>query len=191
MAGHSSRGYADKINNLRHQKDEAFKYESWSPIAADARVEFVALAYFAPDERWRAKAQLHRLEHGGVFEMGTSTGEARPQLRFVRLDFATPHGKASLVAYKDASHAHEHGHHEDRTLFLPFRDKTSGASTYGAGRYLDLREPTGDELVVDFNLAYNPYCAYSESYSCPLPPPENWLEIPVEAGEKSYAHHPE
>ena len=71
--------------------------------------------------------------------------------------------------------------------FLPFRDATSGTETYGAGRYLDLdRNPDGT-LLIDFNLAYNPLCAYNDSYSCPLPPIENWLSVPIRAGEKDFS----
>lgn len=75
-------------------------------------------------------------------------------------------------------------------LFLPFRDETTGISTYGGGRYLDLRttDIRGDSLVVDFNLCYNPNCAYTEGWSCPIPPAENFLEVAVKAGEKNYLH---
>ncbi len=118
--------------------------------------------------------------------MASSTGAPRRQRRAARLEFATPAGKGQLFAYEDASEGHQHG---PATLFVPFRDKTCGTETYGAGRYLDLEDPAGAEVLIDFNLAYNPYCAYSESYSCPLPPPENWLEIPVTAGERKYEPH--
>jgi uncharacterized protein (DUF1684 family) len=75
-----------------------------------------------------------------------------------------------------------------RELFIPFRDATSGQETYGAGRYLDLRENTTGAYELDFNKAYNPYCAYTETYSCPVPPAENTLPIPIPAGEKTYNH---
>lgn len=179
----TSGAYARQIAHDRKEKDEAFRYADWSPIDPHARTEFPGLSYLPPDERWRVKAKVTRLKDGGVFDMPTSTGETRRQVRYARLDFETPAGPASLFAYKDA------GGHHDRSLFLPFRDATSGKETYGAGRYLDLEEPTGNEITLDFNLAYNPYCAYSEAYSCPLPPPENWLKIPVTAGEKNFGDH--
>ena len=115
--------------------------------------------------------------------MGTSTGETRRQVRAAKLEFDTPSGPAVLFGYKDAGRA------RCDTIFGPFRDATSGKETYGAGRYLDLEEPHRDEAVVDFNLAYNPYCAYSEAYSCPLPPAENWLKVEVTAGEKRPPSH--
>ena len=73
--------------------------------------------------------------------------------------------------------------------FLPFRDATSGRETYGAGRYLDLAPPHDGKVTVDFNLAYNPYCAYSDSFSCALPPVENWLQVPIRAGEMAFDGH--
>ena len=80
-------------------------------------------------------------------------------------------------------------HHEDRSLFVPFRDATSGKETYGAARYLDIEERQADDYVIDSNLAYNPYCAYSDDYVCPFPPQENWLTVPIRAGEKAFPLH--
>ena len=72
-------------------------------------------------------------------------------------------------------------------FFLPFRDATSGSETYGAGRYLDIDPDEDGTVTIDFNMAYNPFCVYSEAYSCPLPPTENWLDVPITAGEKDFA----
>jgi hypothetical protein len=74
-------------------------------------------------------------------------------------------------------------------LFLPFLDDTNGEESYGGGRYIDLRIPEGDEVVIDFNKAYNPYCAYNEKYSCPIVPRENYLDLKVEAGVKAFQKH--
>jgi uncharacterized protein (DUF1684 family) len=176
--------YERRIDAMRRQKDEAFKYDAGSPLPPEDRAGFEGLAYFPAASAWRVEAKVTRMAGSAPFEMATSTGEPRLQRRAARLDFETPAGKATLFAYEDAS-GHDH-HHGPPTYFVPFRDRTSGKETYGAGRYLDLDVPSGDRLVVDLNLAYNPYCAYSPAYSCPLPPPENWLEIPVVAGEKQY-----
>lgn len=176
--------YEDDLTRMRQQKDEAFKYEGGSPLPPEARANFAGLSYFEPSRAWRVVARVTRLDEDQVFEMATSTGEPRLQRRAARLDFETPEGKGRLFAYTDASD--HHSHHGPPTLFVPFRDKTSGAESYGAGRYLDLEVPGGNELVVDFNMAYNPYCVYSEAYSCPLPPTENWLEIAVRAGERNF-----
>ena len=172
--------YARELDLPRRSKDAAFGSDPHSPIPPGERRKFEGLHYFAPDIRWSVKGGIARLPGGEVLEMATSTGEPRRQVRYARLTLSTPAGPATLYAYKDAGHAH------GGTLFVPFRDATSGRDTYGAGRYLDLDEPEGDEIVVDFNLAYNPYCAYSEAYSCPLPPAENWLKVAVTAGEKEF-----
>ncbi len=182
--GHGSDGdYLRGLESDRAVKDAAIAGESWSPIPPEGRAGFVGLAYFPPDPTWRVRAKVTILKDSAVFLMATSTGEPRPQVRAAKLEFQTPAGPAALFGYKDAGRA------TSDALFVPFRDATSGKETYGAGRYLDLGEPNGNETLVDFNLAYNPYCAYSDAYSCPLPPTENWLKIPVTAGEKSPPPH--
>ena len=109
--------------------------------------------------------------------MQTSTGDEQSYYRLGTVEFEVEGQPARLAVYKSAQHDE---------LFLPFRDATSGKETYGAGRYLEPVESSDGKLLVDFNLAYNPYCAYSEHYSCPLPPLENWLKVPIRAGEKGY-----
>jgi uncharacterized protein (DUF1684 family) len=86
-------------------------------------------------------------------------------------------GEAVSLALYDSGHP---------GYFLPFRDATSGKASYGAGRYLDIEPNSDGTVTIDFNLAYNPFCAYNDAYSCPLPPTENWLQVPIEAGEKDF-----
>lgn len=181
-SAHDRSNHAREIDLQRRSKDEAFRSEPWSPIPPGERRRFEGLSYFPPDIAWVVTAKVTPLAKEPPFEMATSTGEPRLQVRAARLDLQTPAGPATLFAYKDA------GGRRGDTRFVPFRDATSGKETYGAGRYLDLEE-VGSQLEVDFNLAYNPYCAYSEAYSCPLPPAENWLKIAVSAGEKSAPSH--
>ena len=100
------------------------------------------------------------------------------------LEFEIDGTKQRLAAYQAVLQPGHH--HEDRSLFVPFRDATSGKETYGAARYLDIEEKPAEEHVLDFDLAYNPYCAYSDDYVCPFPPRENWLTIPIRAGEKNF-----
>jgi uncharacterized protein (DUF1684 family) len=112
--------------------------------------------------------------------METSTGDEREQYRWGRVQFEVDGQLAELKIYSD---------YDGEALFLPFKDQTHGRETYGAGRYLDnhrpgLRRIGADQIELDFNYAYNPYCAYSPNYSCPLPPRENWLAVPIRAGEK-------
>jgi len=105
-------------------------------------------------------------------------------IRYGTFEFEIDGAPLRLSAYKSVPAAAHH--HESESLFVPFHDVTSGKETYGAARYLDIEEQPGDEYVVDFNVAYNPYCAYSEDYVCPFPPRENWLAVPIRAGEKNF-----
>jgi uncharacterized protein (DUF1684 family) len=114
--------------------------------------------------------------------MQTNTGVSQDYRSWGRFNFEVDGELASLVIYSDA---------KGRDFFLPFKDQTNGRETYGAGRYLDSHRPgirtlEENRLVVDFNYAYNPYCAYSPNYSCPLPPRENWLDVPIKAGELDF-----
>jgi uncharacterized protein (DUF1684 family) len=114
--------------------------------------------------------------------MATNTGDRRLYRRWGRFNFQVDGEGAALTIYSDPP-----GH----DFFMPFRDATSGKETYGAGRYMDNHrpglQPVGDTAVeIDFNFAYNPYCAYNENFSCPLPPAENWLKVPIRAGEKKF-----
>jgi uncharacterized protein (DUF1684 family) len=108
--------------------------------------------------------------------METTKGREQVYNRYGVVHFQVD-GQAAQVTLYASEGSHE--------LFVPFRDATSGKETYGAGRYLDLHK-RGDEIVIDFNYAYNPYCAYNPDWSCPLPPAENWLKVPIRAGEKSF-----
>jgi uncharacterized protein (DUF1684 family) len=96
-------------------------------------------------------------------------------------DFFKRDHRSPLTALYESDAGHD--------LFLPFRDATSGKESYGAGRYLDLHAHR-DEVEIDFNYAYNPYCAYNPEWNCPLPPAENWLQVPIRAGEKAFPEHP-
>lgn len=168
------------LRAMRKEKDEFFRRSPDSPVPPPERSGFEGLRYYEPDPRWRVRACWEPAERPRLVRVGTSTGEMRDYLEAGTLRFEAGGGEASLRGYVPPdAHAHE--------LFVPFRDATSGKETYGAGRYLEVPLPHGaDETVVDFNLAYNPWCAYSESYSCPLPPRENWLSVEVRAGEKAY-----
>jgi len=116
--------------------------------------------------------------------LATSKGVPREMIRYGVLEFEVEGTKQRLAAFKSVPQPGHH--HADESLFIPFRDATSGKETYGACRYLDIEEQPTDDYVIDFNLAYNPYCAYSEDYVCPFPPRENWLTMPIRAGEKNF-----
>src|SRR5581483_5825309 len=147
--------YAKEIRAQREAKDEAFRVEPWSPIPRDQRAAFAGLKYFEPDPAWRVAAAWEPAAVPKPLKVQTSTGEVRDYLDVGTLRMRTPAGEVALHAYASAS----------GELFVPFRDATSAKETYGAGRYLEVEMPHGAAAVVDFNLAYSPYCAYSEDFS--------------------------
>lgn len=173
--------YADALRRMRKEKDDWFKRSPHSPVPEEERAAFTGLRYFEPDESFRVEASWLPNAAPPVVRMQTSTGEERDYLVAGKLAFRVGERDLTLEGYRAAlGESHE--------LFIPFRDETAGKDTYGAGRYLEVDEPRDGRAVIDFNLAYNPYCAYSEAYSCPFPPPANWLKARIEAGEKTF--HP-
>lgn len=181
---HSPEEYIKGIEMMRHEKDYFFKEDHQSPIPHALRHGFQGLAYFPPDPKFRVRAKLNNDPNPQRIVLATSKGVPRDMVRHGIFEFEIEGAAQRLAAYKSVPQPGPH--HESESLFVPFRDATSGKETYGAARYLDIEEERGDEYVIDFNLAYNPYCAYSDDYVCPFPPRENWLSIPIRAGEKDF-----
>ncbi|MFO7956576.1 MAG: DUF1684 domain-containing protein [Candidatus Brocadiia bacterium] len=171
-----------QLEQQRREKDVFFRSRPQSPLSGEGQLAFDGLAYWPPDPRFRFELPLHEHSEKEVIEVGDTGGQSRGLWRWGEFRFELAGQPRSLQAYKSDAR-------EDR-LFVPFRDKTSGKESYGAGRYLDLepeRHQTEDGLwILDFNQAYNPWCAYSEDYVCPFVPPENWLSVPIRAGEKKF-----
>ena len=181
--------YSQTILSARTEKDRAFRESRESPLKAEQRAAFKSLAYFVPDESYRIAAALRVAAENEqvVSTMPTSTGKVRQMRRVGSLEFNLKGQPLSLVAFLEDS---ESGR-SSRRLFVPFSDLTSGTETYPAGRYLDLdATPTG-LYDLDFNKAYNPYCAYNETYDCPFPPKENRLNLAIRAGEKMFVDQPQ
>ena len=160
----------------RDEKDRAFAEEGQSPILAADLDRFDGLHYFEPDPALRFVLRVAPFESIDLIEMDTSQGQPATYERFGRLGFELDGTACQLTVYRDPGH---------RSLFLPFRDATSGMETYGAGRYVDL-EAEGADVVLDFNYAYNPFCAYSPHWVCPVPPLENTLNVAIRAGERTF-----
>jgi uncharacterized protein (DUF1684 family) len=171
-----------QVEAFRRQKDRFFRESPDSPLLPEDRENFQGLKYYAYDSTYRVVARLVREPHPGIFRVQTTTGDYKEYTRIGRLEFELQGQKLSLTAFLPPGDEPLHG----GRLFVPFRDRTSGKETYGAGRYLDLNRRATDEYVLDFNRAYNPYCAYSPYYSCPLPPGENNLPVEIRAGEKLF-----
>lgn len=179
--------YAHELENYRREKDEFFASDNDSPIPSEARAQgFKGLTYYPAAPEYRVMAQVIPFANQDVVQLGSTKGDVRPQVRFADLRFMLNGQERRLTGYQDVDP--DNGN----ALFVPFRDATTGKETYGAGRYLEVEmEREGERItaVLDFNLAYNPWCAYNPLYSCTLPPNENTLDTPVQAGEKTPSDH--
>ena len=173
-----SKEYVDAVEAHRRHKDEAFRHDPNSPIPRHERATFQGLKHYPVDPAWRFTLPLARAAHPRHVTMQASDGAARHYQEAGHFEVPSPAGPFRIAAYEGAGHG----------LFLPFRDRTSGKETYGAGRYLEANpaDARGEQYEVDFNLAYSPFCAYDDAFSCPFPPPENWLQVEVRAGERTY-----
>lgn len=172
-------GYRDSIQEQRVQKDEYMKQDMNSPFVAQHET-FHGLKYFKIDPDFRVKGNVVPFPGRETMRMKMSDGTSEAFFRYAAVNFYLSGEPQHLAMYKPV----EDSGSDD--YFLPFYDETSTFSTYGGGRYLNVKYRGGPEAVLDFNLAYNPYCAYVEGYACPLPPPGNRITVKVEAGEKKY-----
>lgn len=173
--------YAATITKERKEKDEFMRSAEGSPFGTQ-RASFTGLKYFQPDLKYRIQADLRPIEKREVITLSTNDGKTQAYLAyaFAEFDFENLHNKLMILEVLDEG--------PDRgKLFLAFADQTSAIETYGAGRYLDVKKvPGANTITLDFNNAYNPYCAYSDSFSCPFPPQQNILKIAIKAGELTY-----
>ena len=155
-----------------------FKDASRSPLKPEDIKTFEGLSFFAIDSSFVVVSKLKRTNTNDFFEMKTSTTRLSKERVFGILSFTIKGLNYSLKVYQSESSVLESSDY----LFLPYLDATNGITTYGGGRYLDLKIPEGDSIWLDFNKSYNPYCVYNERYSCPIVPRENLLPIKVDAG---------
>lgn len=164
-----------ELTEYRAEKDEFFKRHPQSPLTPQQRLEFNGLQYFPEHEALRLDVEVELFKDQQPMEMQTSTGGVQEYTRYGRFKFQVDGQEAELTIYQN-----KHGY------FLPFVDSLAVKETYPAGRYLEPEALPGNRFFVDFNLAYNPYCAYNEMWSCPITPPENRLKVPIRAGEKLF-----
>jgi uncharacterized protein (DUF1684 family) len=171
--------YVDRLAAERAVKDEAFREAPDSPIPAAKKDALLPLAYYPIDPNYAVPAVLRLAEDRPVFDMLTSSGEQRRMQLVGVLEFSLQGETRSLGAFVPD------GTEQITRLFVPFADQTTGKETYAAGRYLDIDPTATGYYTIDFNRAYNPYCAYNASFECPFPPSSNRLAAPVRAGEKA------
>lgn len=169
----------DRLSGFRARRDEYFAHDEHSPLTPEQREDFQGLSYFPPNDALSIVATLET-EGNGIGEeitLGTADGGNKTYVRTGRITLTVEGQPVTLSVFKEPVR----GRH-----FLPFRDGTAGTETYEVGRYLDPRLLPDGRLNVDFNFAYNPYCAYSHGWSCPIPPAENITMVPIRAGERQY-----
>jgi uncharacterized protein (DUF1684 family) len=171
--------YIEQLSTARAVKDQAFREAPDSPVPADKRAKILPLAYYPIDPSFAVPAVLRLSEERPVFNMLTSSGEPRRMQLVGTLEFTLRGEMRSLGAFVPD------GTERITSLFVPFADQTTGKETYAAGRYLDIDPTTTGYYTIDFNRAYNPYCAYSPTFECPFPPSSNRLTTEVRAGEKA------
>jgi uncharacterized protein (DUF1684 family) len=180
--------YIKAVEAGRAMKDRQLRSGRSSPLTAGQRRDFRQLSYFPVDPGYRVAARFVANSEPYLFAIQTSTGEERVYVRVGRLEFQLGGQDLTLMTYQSQDEVRMKG--KGGHLFVPFTDKTSGSDSYGGGRYLDIAWPEGETTIVDFNLAYNPYCAYNHNYSCPIPPRENSLPVEILAGEKTFRQDP-
>ena len=167
-----------ELDEFRKSKDAFFREGHDSPLTHEQQPGFGGLAYFAENPALRLVVEPVVLPEFEDVEIELSTGEAAVYQRWAKVRFEVDGERAELTVFRDP---------ESGDLFLPFKDATAASGeTYPAGRYLDIEQVAGGRLVLDFNYAYNPYCAYNDQWSCPLTPAENVLAVPIHAGGMTF-----
>lgn len=173
--------YLNEITLHRYERAEFFKYSPDSPFIQQ-KENFSYLDYYPANQKLNILADFKQSNSADTVNLATSTGTIDKFIAFGSANFNLDGDNNSLLVLRSLNP-------NDPSLFIPYLDKTSGNTTYGSGRYLDVEKPSRNRIRIDFNKAYNPYCAYTDRYTCPFPPKENRLTIAIEAGEKSYPSH--
>jgi len=166
------------LRNFRKEKDEFFANHPQSPLTHEQKHGFKGLNYFPENPDLKLEVKVEEFEKKEQITMQTSTGDVLTYDRFGRFHFIVDGQPAELTLYSS-----------DGEFFLPFADALAGKETYGAGRYMEPHPLGKGMFLIDFNYAYNPYCAYNAHWSCPVTPAENRLKVPIRAGEKTFESH--
>lgn len=174
----------DSVVAFQKQINSEYKDEKESPLLAKDLKKFKSLDFYPINENFFVLAKFIRTPDEKPFEMPTTTERKPVYVKYGEAHFSIDGKSFKLNVYQsqDLKKIEKY----KNSLFLPFTDLTSGVESYGGGRYVDLEIPEGDVIPIDFNTAYNPYCAYNHKYSCPIPPSENDLAIEIKAGVKKF-----
>jgi len=174
--------YTNEVADVRAERVRYLKSSQESPFVK-YEIKYRPIEYFTIDPSFKVRANLERIENPQRILIPNTDGTQSTYTKFAYAKFTLENQPLKLLILKQAGFGAL-----PNAYFTGFADETSGDLTYGGGRYLDLEISKSDNITIDFNLAYNPYCAYSEEYTCPLPPPENLLPVKINAGEKDYKY---
>ncbi|MGK7392382.1 MAG: DUF1684 domain-containing protein [Candidatus Cyclobacteriaceae bacterium M2_1C_046] len=178
--------YLDEILLYQAEQNKEFKDPETSPLEKKDLKKFKSLAFYPIDSSFRIKARFVETPGQTPFAMPTTTNRKPIYQKFGEAHFTLEGESITLNLYQSHDLKGSEEYHD--YLFLPFTDETNGKETYGGGRYLGLHIPEGDSIIIDFNKAYNPYCAYNAKYSCPIVPKENNIPEEIRAGVKAFKH---
>lgn len=176
--------FANEIILYREDKIKEHLNDPRSPIKTEEQIK--SINYFPGDASYKVEAKIDILKDEKPFDIPTYSGIKKPYIKYGILRFKLQNRDIELEVYQmlNANPMYK------TYLFLPFKDLTSGDSTYGGGRYINLstNDIKNNKIILDFNKAYNPWCAYSEGFNCPIPPKANHMDIQILAGEKNYSN---
>ena len=185
--GQKSTDFNHEIADFQTELNAEYSSPETTVLLPEDFENFHGLEFYDIDSTYRVKARFVRTPHEKPFAMATTTDRKPMYFKYGEAHFALKGKELKLNLYKSVEPYKEPGYED--YLFLPFTDLTSGDGSYGGGRFIDMRIPEGDEIIIDFNKAYNPYCAYSPKYSCPITPAVNDLQVRVEAGVRDFKSH--
>ena len=176
--------YITNLTVFQAELNSEFKDVTLSPLKNEDRLKFNSLEFYNYDSLYLVQAKFRKLNNELVFKMKTTTERLPEYVKYGEIKFKINGNFYELNLYQNQELIEKEGY--ENYLFLPFMDDTNGVSSYSGGRYIDLEIPTDSLISIDFNNAYNPYSAYNEKYSCPIVPRENYLNIKINAGVKSF-----
>ncbi|UZR93056.1 DUF1684 domain-containing protein [Chondrinema litorale] len=176
----ANQAYEEEIKEYREDKNKLFVDGEGSPLDRKQKKDFTTLNYYPINPAYRIIADFEKFPIEQGVEINTNKGVPRIFKKHGLARFKLNNSMHELLILKSTDRL------TSKVLFVPFADETSGRETYGAGRYLDAEMSGNNKIILDFNTAYNPYCAYNTTYECPLPPKENVLTVKIEAGEKTF-----
>lgn len=176
-----------KINKFQKELNLKFLDPKTTILDSLDQLSFKGLEFYTASSKYYIKARFKRTPNEIPFLMKTSTDRLPEYVKYGEAHFEMENKKIVLNIYQNIKYSKIDEFKND--LFLPFTDFTSGDGSYGGGRYIDLKIPNDGFIVIDFNKSYNPYCAYSQRFSCPIPPEENDISIRIEAGIKNFKEH--